>query len=204
MKIICIGKNYTDLLAAEGAPTPTEMVLFTKPDTAVHNTELPYYIPEFTTDLLYEAEVVLKINQNGKAIAPRFAHKYYEEITVGLDFTARDVLARLQQAGLSWERGKAFDGSAVIGTFLPKQTLGDLCALPFSLQKNGATVQNGNTQRMLWGFDAIVSEVSHYFTLRKGDLIFTGTPAGAAPVSAGDILEGFLGNISVFKLKIKG
>ena len=182
---------------------PEKMVLFMKPDTAIHNLEIPYYLPDFTQNLHYEVEIVLKINQNGKCISEKFAHKYYDELSVGIDFTARDLQAELSQKGLSWEKAKAFDGSAIIGNFFHKNTLGDLSSLSFRLEKNGTVVQQGITNDMLWHFDAIIAETSRYFTLRKGDLIFTGTPKGVGKVSQGDILEGFLANEKGFSLKVK-
>ena len=179
------------------------MVLFLKPDTAIHNPELPYYIPEFTRDLHHEIEVILKINQNGKCISEKFAHKYYDEIGLGIDFTARDVQAQLRKEGLSWEKAKAFDGSAIIGNFVNKSELGNLSNLAFRLTKNGQVVQQSTTEMMIWNFDQIVAEVSKFFTLRKGDIIFTGTPAGVGSVAPNDLLEGFLGDTRMLALTIK-
>ncbi|MGP1478872.1 MAG: fumarylacetoacetate hydrolase family protein [Capnocytophaga sp.] len=203
MKIICVGKNYISHIKEFDGVMPEKMVLFMKPDTAIHNLEIPYYLPDFTQNLHYEVEIVLKINQNGKCISEKFAHKYYDELSVGIDFTARDLQAELSQKGLSWEKAKAFDGSAIIGKFFHKNTLGDLSSLSFRLEKNGTVVQQGITNDMLWHFDAIIAETSRYFTLRKGDLIFTGTPKGVGKVSQGDILEGFLANEKGFSLKVK-
>ena len=203
MKIICVGKNYISHIKEFDGVIPEKMVLFMKPDTAIHNLEIPYYLPDFTQNLHYEVEIVLKINQNGKCISEKFAHKYYDELSVGIDFTARDLQAELSQKGLSWEKAKAFDGSAIIGKFFHKNTLGDLSSLSFRLEKNGTVVQQGITNDMLWHFDAIIAETSRYFTLRKGDLIFTGTPKGVGKVSQGDILEGFLANEKGFSLKVK-
>lgn len=203
MKIICVGKNYISHIKEFDGVMPEKMVLFMKPDTAIHNLEIPYYLPDFTQNLHYEVEIVLKINQNGKCISEKFAHKYYDELSVGIDFTARDLQAELSQKGLSWEKAKAFDGSAIIGKFFHKNTLGDISSLSFRLEKNGTVVQQGITNDMLWHFDAIIAETSRYFTLRKGDLIFTGTPKGVGKVSQGDILEGFLANEKGFSLKVK-
>ena len=203
MKIICVGKNYISHIKEFDGVMPEKMVLFMKPDTAIHNLEIPYYLPDFTQNLHYEVEIVLKINQNGKCISEKFAHKYYDELSVGIDFTARDLQAELSQKGLSWEKAKAFDSSAIIGKFFHKNTLGDLSSLSFRLEKNGTVVQQGITNDMLWHFDAIIAETSRYFTLRKGDLIFTGTPKGVGKVSQGDILEGFLANEKGFSLKVK-
>lgn len=203
MKIICVGKNYTDHIKEFDGKEPEEMVLFLKPDTAIHNPELPYYIPEFTRDLHHEIEVILKINQNGKCISEKFAHKYYDEIGLGIDFTARDVQAQLRKEGLSWEKAKAFDGSAIIGNFVNKSELGNLSNLAFRLTKNGQVVQQSTTEMMIWNFDQIVAEVSKFFTLRKGDIIFTGTPAGVGSVAPNDLLEGFLGDTRMLALTIK-
>ncbi|ATA76730.1 conserved hypothetical protein [Capnocytophaga canimorsus] len=201
MKIICVGKNYANHIQEMGGEKPKDIVLFIKPDTAIHNPELPFYIPDFTADLHHEVELVIKINQNGKHISEKFAHKYYDEITLGIDFTARDLQAQLKKEGLPWEKSKAFDGSAVVSSFLPKAQFGK--AIGFSLNKNGVTVQQGNTADMIWNIDQIISQVSKFFTLRKGDFIFTGTPAGVGSVHSGDFLEGFLEGESVFSLRIK-
>ena len=203
MKIICIGKNYRETIEKFDKTTVQPIVVFIKPDTAIHNLEIPYYIPDFTQDLHYEIELVLKINQNGKCISEKFAHKYYDEIAVGIDFTACDVKVELSQKGLPWELAKAFDGSAIVGKFVSKETFESSSSIQFHLDKNGSTVQKSNTTQMLRDFDVIISEVSQFFTLRKGDLIFTGTPKGAGRVAAGDVLEGFLGGEKGFSLKIR-
>ena len=203
MKIICIGKNYRETIEKFDKTTVQPIVVFMKPDTAIHNLEIPYYIPDFTKDLHYEIELVLKINQNGKCISEKFAHKYYDEIAVGIDFTACDLQVDLSQKGLPWELAKAFDGSAIVGKFVSKETIESSSSIQFHLDKNGSTVQKGNTTQMLRGFDVIISEVSQFFTLRKGDLIFTGIPKGAGRVAAGDVLEGFLGGEKGFSLKIR-
>lgn len=201
MKIICVGKNYANHIQEMGGEKPKDIVLFIKPDTAIHNPELPFYIPDFTADLHHEVELVIKINQNGKHISEKFAHKYYDEIALGIDFTARDLQTQLKKEGLPWEKSKAFDGSAVVSSFLPKAQFGK--AIGFSLNKNGVTVQQGNTADMIWNIDQIISQVSKFFTLRKGDFIFTGTPAGVGSIHSGDFLEGFLEGESVFSLRIK-
>ena len=203
MKIICIGKNYRETIETFDKTTVQPIVVFMKPDTAIHNLEIPYYLPDFTKDLHYEIELVLKINQNGKCISEKFAHKYYDEIAVGIDFTACDLQVDLSQKGLPWELAKAFDGSAIVGKFVSKETIESSSSIQFHLDKNGSTVQEGNTTQMLRGFDVIISEVSQFFTLRKGDLIFTGTPKGAGKVTTGDVLEGFLMGEKGFSLKIK-
>ena len=203
MKVICIGKNYRETIEKIDKTTVQPILVFMNPDTAIHNLEIPYYIPDFTQDLHYEIELVLKINQNGKCISEKFAHKYYDEIAVGIDFTACDLQVELSKKGLPWELAKAFDGSAIIGKFVSKETFENSSPIQFHLDKNGTTVQEGNTTQMLRGFDVIISEVSQYFTLRKGDLIFTGTPKSAGRVIAGDVLEGFLGGEKGFSLKIR-
>ena len=203
MKIICIGKNYRETIETFDKTTVQPIVVFMKPDTAIHNLEIPYYLPDFTQDLHYEIELVLKINQNGKCISEKFAHKYYDEIAVGIDFTACDLQVELSQKGLPWEQAKAFDGSAIVGKFVSKETIESSSSIQFHLDKNGSTVQKGNTTQMLRDFDVIISEVSQYFTLRKGDLIFTGTPKGAGKVTTGDVLEGFLMGEKGFSLKIR-
>ena len=203
MKIICIGKNYRETIETFDKTTVQPIVVFMKPDTAIHNLEIPYYLPDFTKDLHYEIELVLKINQNGKCISEKFAHKYYDEIAVGIDFTACDLQVDLSQKGLPWELAKAFDGSAIVGKFVSKETIESSSSIQFHLDKNGSTVQEGNTTQMLRSFDVIISEVSQYFTLRKGDLIFTGTPKGAGKVTTGDVLEGFFMGEKGFSLKIR-
>ena len=203
MKIICIGKNYRETIEKFDKTTVQPIVVFMKPDTAIHNLEIPYYIPDFTQNLHYEIELVLKINQNGKCISEKFAHKYYDEIAVGIDFTACDLQVDLSQKGLPWELAKAFDGSAIVGKFVSKETIESSSSIQFHLDKNGTTVQEGNTIQMLRDFDVIISEVSQFFTLRKGDLIFTGTPKGAGRVAVGDVLEGFLMGEKGFSLKIR-
>ena len=203
MKVICIGKNYRETIEKFDKTTVQPIVVFMKPDTAIHNLEIPYYIPDFTQDLHYEIELVLKINQNGKCISEKFAHKYYDEIAVGIDFTACDLQADLSQKGLPWELAKAFDGSAIVGKFVSKETIESSSSIQFHLDKNGSTVQEGNTTQMLRSFDVIISEVSQFFTLRKGDLIFTGTPKGAGKVTTGDVLEGFFMGEKGFSLKIR-
>ena len=203
MKIICIGKNYRETIEKFDKTTVQPIVVFMKPDTAIHNLEIPYYLPDFTQDLHYEIELVLKINQNGKCISEKFAHKYYDEIAVGIDFTACDLQVELSQKGLPWEQAKAFDGSAIVGKFVSKETIESSSSIQFHLDKNGSTVQKGNTTQMLRDFDVIISEVSQFFTLRKGDLIFTGTPKGAGKVTTGDVLEGFLMGEKGFSLKIR-
>ncbi len=203
MKIICIGRNYIEHIEELGNEKPKEPVIFLKPDTAILPKKMPFVIPEFSNDVHYEAEVVIKINRVGKHIDKKFAHKYYDEITLGIDFTARDVQKRLKEKGLPWEKAKSFDGAAVLGQFISKSNIEDLNNLNFSLKKNDETVQNGNTSMMINSIDDIISHVSEYFTLKIGDLIFTGTPAGVGKVTEEDILQGYINNDEMFKIKVK-
>ncbi len=203
MKIICIGRNYTKHIEELQNEKPTEPVIFLKPDTAILPKNFPFFIPDFSSDIHHEIEVLVKINRVGKHIDPKFAHKYYDEIGLGIDFTARDVQAKLKDQGLPWEKAKAFDGSAVIGDFLPKSEFKSLENLTFELTNNGETAQTGDTSHMLWKIDELISYVSQYFTLKIGDIIFTGTPEGVARVSPDDILEGFLEGRKLFRIQVK-
>ena len=203
MKIICIGRNYASHIKELQNERPEEPVLFLKPDTALVPKQFPFVIPEFSSDVHHEIEVVVKINRVGKYIDPKFAHKYYEELTVGIDFTARDVQQKLKDKGLPWEKAKAFDGSAVIGDLLSKKVFSSLENLNFELTNNGTTVQQGNTADMLWKIDEIIAYVSQYFTLKIGDLIFTGTPQGVAAVRPNDILEGTIEQHKLFRIQVK-
>jgi 2-keto-4-pentenoate hydratase/2-oxohepta-3-ene-1,7-dioic acid hydratase in catechol pathway len=203
MKIICIGRNYADHAKELKNEVPKEPVLFLKPETAVILKRHPFFIPDFSNDVHHELELVIRINKLGKHIEERFAHTYYNELTLGIDFTARDLQSKLKSKGLPWERAKAFDGSAMVGKFVNKQLYADLNNLNFRLEKNGKIVQNGNTREMLFSIDQIVAYASTYFTLKIGDLIFTGTPAGVGPVAANDVLEGFLEDEKLFHLNVK-
>ncbi|HCO85721.1 MAG TPA: 2-hydroxyhepta-2,4-diene-1,7-dioate isomerase [Arenibacter sp.] len=203
MKIICIGRNYVDHIKELNNERPTDPVLFIKPDSAVLPKEQDFYIPEFSKDLHYEVEVLVKIKKVGKHIDPQFSHTYYDEIGLGIDFTARDLQSQLKEKGLPWEKAKGFDGSAVIGKWLPKSRFNDVNDLNFQLKKNNEVVQQGNTSLMLWKIDEIISYVSRFFTLKKGDIIFTGTPAGVGSISANDYLSGTLENEQMFSLNIK-
>ncbi|HBB48677.1 MAG TPA: 2-hydroxyhepta-2,4-diene-1,7-dioate isomerase [Flavobacteriaceae bacterium] len=203
MKIICVGRNYADHIKELDNNRPEQPVLFMKPDSAVILKNNPIIIPTFSSDIHYEVELLVKINKIGKHIDRNFAPDYYSEIGLGIDFTARDLQTELKTKGLPWERAKAFDGSAMIGQFVDKKTLGNLEALDFSMQKNGQTVQRGNTQDMLWKIDELIEYISKYFTLKIGDIIFTGTPSGVGPVSHGDHLVGFVNNQEFFSLKVK-
>ena len=203
MKIICIGRNYANHIAELQNERPDEPVIFLKPDSAVLPDKAPFVIPDFSSDIHHEIEVIVKINKLGKYIDPKFAHKYYDEIGLGIDFNARDVQNKLKEKGLPWEKAKAFDGSAIIGDFLPKNEFSSTENITFELTNNGQTVQKGNTANMLWKIDEIIAYVSQFFTLKKGDIIFTGTPEGVAKVAPNDILEGFIENKKVLRLQIK-
>lgn len=203
MKIICIGRNYAAHINELQNERPDEPVIFLKPDTAVVQKQFPFIIPEFSNDVHHEVEILVKINKVGKYIDSKFAHKYYDEIGLGIDFTARDLQAKLKEKGLPWEKAKAFDGSAVIGDFVPKSEFQSLENISFELVKNGKTVQKGNTVNMLWKIDELIAYVSQYFTLRTGDIIFTGTPEGVAKVLPDDILEGFIEGKKLFRIQVK-
>lgn len=203
MKIICIGRNYVDHIAELQNEKPSEPVVFMKPDSAILLKQHPFVIPEFSNNIQHEIELIVKINKVGKYIDTKFAHKYYDEISVGIDFTARDLQNELKAKGLPWEKAKSFDGSAVIGEFLPKSQFNSLENITFELTNNNRTVQKGNTGLMMWGIDELISFVSQYFTLKIGDIIFTGTPAGVAAVKPEDILEGFLEGNKLFSIQIK-
>ncbi|WHF51616.1 fumarylacetoacetate hydrolase family protein [Chryseobacterium gotjawalense] len=202
MKIICIGRNYADHAKELGNEIPESPVIFMKPDTAVLKKGSDFYIPEFSNDIHYELEVVLKISKGGKYVQEENAGKHYDEIALGIDFTARDLQSQLKAKGLPWELAKGFDGSAVLSDFYKKEDF-DLNNLNFSLNKNKEKVQDGNTSMMIFSPEKIIAFVSQYFTLRVGDLIFTGTPKGVGKVSENDILEAFLEDRKVFDLRIQ-
>ena len=203
MKIICIGRNYTQHIEELQNERPDEPLVFMKPDSAVLLKQHPFVIPEFSEDIHHELEIIVKINKVGKYIDEKFAHKYYDEIGVGIDFTARDLQQKLKDKGLPWEKAKAFDGSAVIGDFLSKNNFNSLENLTFEMTKNGATVQKGNSSQMLWKIDALIAHISQFFTLKIGDIIFTGTPEGVGLVKPNDILEGFLEGNKLFRIHVK-
>ena len=203
MKIICIGRNYTNHIAELQNERPTEPVVFMKPDSAVLLKQHPFVLPEFSNEVHHEIELVVKINKVGKYIEPKFAHKYYDEISVGIDFTARDLQDQLKAKGLPWEKAKAFDGSAVIGEFVSKEQFTSLEDVNFELLKNGEVAQKGNSSLMLWKIDELIAYVSQFFTLKIGDIIFTGTPEGVAAVQPNDVLEGFLEGQQLFRIQVK-
>lgn len=202
MKIICIGRNYAKHIEELHNEKPKEPVIFMKPDSAVLLKKNPFIIPPFSQDIHYEVEILVKINRLGKFIDQKFAHKYYDEIGLGIDFTARDLQSSLKEKGLPWEKAKAFDGSAVIGNFSPKGNF-DLDNIKFQLYKNDELVQDGDSSHMLWKIDELIAYVSQYFTLKIGDVIFTGTPAGVGRVDANDVLKGTLEEKEMFHIKVK-
>ena len=203
MKLICIGRNYAQHISELKSEKPSEPVVFLKPDTAILLTKQPFFIPDFSNEVHHEVEVLVKINRVGKYIDSKFAHKYYEQIGLGIDFTARDLQQELKGKGLPWEKSKAFDGSAVIGKWVSKSNYENVNNIPFSLFKNNQIVQSSTTEDMLWGIDEIIAYVSQYFTLKIGDIIFTGTPSGVGKVQSNDSLKGYIGEEEFFSIKVK-
>jgi 2-keto-4-pentenoate hydratase/2-oxohepta-3-ene-1,7-dioic acid hydratase in catechol pathway len=203
MKLFCVGRNYAEHAKELGNLIPDEPVIFMKPKSALLQAHTPFYYPEFTNELHYECELVLRICKNGKYIQENFAAKYYDAITVGIDFTARDIQNELKAKGLPWEKAKAWDNSAVVGKWVPIANIKNKKEIAFSLKKNNEVVQNGVSIQMLHSFDDIVSHISQYFSINIGDLIFTGTPAGVGEVVVGDVLEGFIGEESLLELEVK-
>lgn len=203
MKLICIGRNYTEHIKELENEKPTDPVVFLKPDTSILLKKQPFFIPDFSNDVHHEVEILVKINRIGKHIDKKFAHKYYDEIGLGIDFTARDLQSQLKEKGLPWEKAKAFDGAAVIGKWLSKNNFKNVDNINFSLHKNEAIVQQGNTNLMLWKIDELIEYVSKYFTLKIGDIIFTGTPAGVGKVVANDKLKGYIENQELFSIIVK-
>jgi len=203
MKIICIGLNYRKHALELGRPMPAEPVVFLKPDSSILKNNKPFFLPGFSTMIQYEAEVVLKINKLGKGIPVKYAHRYYDELTVGIDITARDIQNRNSAAGLPWELSKSFDGAAPLGRFIPLSILEDADSIDFRLEINGKVVQQGNTSDIVFSFNEIVSYVSRFFTLKTGDLIFTGTPPGVGPLKKNDNLVAFLGDEPLLDFMIR-
>ena len=203
MKLICIGRNYAQHISELKNEKPSEPVIFLKPDTAILLKKQPFFIPDFSDEVHHEIEVLVKINRVGKHIDPKFAHKYYDQIGLGIDFTARDLQKKLKDKGLPWEKSKAFDGSAVVGKWVSKSSFDDLSNLPFSLHKNNTIVQSSSTKDMLWTIDEIIAYVSQFFTLKIGDVIFTGTPSGVSRVQPDDTLKGYIGEDEFFSIKVK-
>mgnify|MGYP003402604908 CR=1 FL=1 len=203
MKIICIGRNYANHIAELQNEKPDEPVVFLKPDSSILLKQHPFVIPDFTNDVHHEVELLVKINKVGKYIDAKFAPNYYDEIGLGIDFTARDLQAKLKAKGLPWEKAKSFDGATVLGDFVSKDQFSDVNSINFELHKNGQPVQKGNSNLMLWKIDELIAHVSQYFTLKKGDIIFTGTPEGVGAVQPNDILEGFLEGNKMFRIQVK-
>lgn len=203
MKIICIGRNYVDHAKELSNPVPKKPLVFMKPSTALLVNGKPFYYPEFSENVHYEAEVVLKICKNGRHVQPEFAHNYYDQVALGIDFTARDLQSQLKAKGHPWEIAKGFDGSAPISEFVPVSELPNRKEIDFHLLKNGEKVQHGNTRDLIFSFDTLISYASQYFKLHHGDMIFTGTPAGVGPVQIGDKLEGFIEGKPLLQCEIK-
>ena len=203
MKLICIGRNYTAHIEELENERPKDPVVFIKADSAVLPKEQDFYLPPFSNNVHHEVELLVKITKVGKHIAKEFAHKYYDEVSLGIDFTARDVQDEVKSKGLPWEKAKSFDGSAVVGKWVSKSNYNSLDQLNFSLKKNNEVVQLASSELMLWKIDELISYVSQFFTLKKGDIIFSGTPSGVGKVEAGDVLEGFIENESFFKVGVK-
>ena len=203
MKVICIGRNYLNHIKELKNKKNDSPVIFLKPETSIIKKNQPFFIPDFSKTIHHELEFLVKINRVGKFISAEFAHKYYDEISIGIDFTARDVQDKLKMSSLPWEKSKSFDGSALIGKWINKKKFKNISNIKFHMTNNGEVVQNGNTSEMIWNVDQLISEISKFFTLKIGDVIFTGTPAGVAEVNEGDHLIGFMDGEELFKLKIK-
>ena len=203
MKIICVGRNYSDHIKELKNETPSKPVLFLKPDSSVLLKKQAFFIPEFSNDVHHEVELLVRINKLGKHIDRKFAHKYYDEIGLGIDFTARDLQAELKKNGLPWEKAKAFDGAAVVGKFINKEEIKDFNDIEFNLEVNGKVVQKGNSAQMVWKIDDLIEYISKYFTLKIGDIIFTGTPAGVGRVEPGDQLMGYLNESEMFSINVR-
>jgi 2-keto-4-pentenoate hydratase/2-oxohepta-3-ene-1,7-dioic acid hydratase in catechol pathway len=203
MKIICIGRNYANHIEELKNERPDEPVVFLKPDSSIMLKQHPFVIPEFSNDVHHEIELLVKINKVGKYIDAKFAASYYDEIGLGIDFTARDLQSKLKEKGLPWEKAKSFDGASVISDFVSKDQFSDVNSIHFELKKNGQSVQIGNSSLMLWKIDELIAHVSQYFTLKKGDILFTGTPEGVSAVQPNDVLEGFLENNRMFRIQVK-
>jgi len=203
MKIICIGRNYREHAKEMNSDVPDKPVFFIKPDTCLNRNNQPFFYPEFTKDLHYELEVVIRFNRIGRSVNKRFAHRYYDAVSLGIDFTARDLQQECKQKGLPWEIAKAFDYSAPIGEFIPKEEIENLGNIEFRLEKNDVVVQQGNTRDMIFSFDELIDYVSKFVTFRIGDYMYTGTPAGVGPVQVGDRLKGYLNNRLMFDFFVR-
>jgi len=203
MKIFCVGRNYSEHAKELGSDVPDEPVIFMKPKSALLQPHTPFYYPEFTNELHYECELVLRISKNGKYIQDKFAGKYYDAVTAGIDFTARDIQNDLKAKGLPWEKAKAWDNSAVIGKWIPLTNIKDKKNINFTFKKNGELVQEGNSKDMIFDFDYIVSYISNFFSINIGDLVFTGTPKGVGEIVVGDEVEAFIDNETMLTLDVK-
>ena len=203
MKIICVGRNYTDHIKELDNKKPKDPVLFLKPQTAIINKGQPFFIPSFSEEIHYELEVIIKINRLGRFIEKKFSHKYYDKIGLGIDFTARDLQLELKNKGLPWEKAKAFDGSCLIGDWKNKKDFNNIDNIDFRLTKNDEIVQNSNTSLMLWKVDELIEYISKFFTLKIGDIIFTGTPAGVGKIKLNDKLKGYMNDDELLSINIK-
>lgn len=203
MKIFCIGRNYADHAKELNNPVPTEPLVFMKPPTALLLANRPFYHPDFSQEIHYEGEIVLRVCRNGRSVQPEFAHRYYDAIAFGIDFTARDLQDKLKSKGQPWEIAKGFDRSAPMSPFIPLEQVKNPKDIHFQLRKNGAIVQDGHTRDLIFTFETLIVHLSRYFTLQKGDYIFTGTPAGVGPVQIGDVLEGVIEGEKMLQCTIK-
>lgn len=203
MKVICIGLNYRDHAEEMGRPLPEKPVVFLKPDSSLLKNDKPFFIPDFSSNIHYEIEIVLRICRLGRSIAEKYSHRYYDRLTLGIDMTARDLQTSLSSTGMPWDISKSFDGAAPVGHFIPVSESGDLDNISFRLKKNGVVVQEGNTSQLIFNFNRIISYISEFFTLKTGDLIFTGTPSGVGPVNRNDRLTGFIGDRKLIDFMIK-
>jgi 2-keto-4-pentenoate hydratase/2-oxohepta-3-ene-1,7-dioic acid hydratase in catechol pathway len=203
MKIICIGQNYLKHIEELNSNRSESPVIFLKPDSSIIQKNQPFFIPDFSKEIHYEVEIILKFSKLGKHIDPKFSNKYYNQISLGIDFTARDLQKKLKQSGQPWEKAKAFDNSAVIGDWINISDFHEINNINFCLKVNNKIVQTSNSSNMIWKVDELISEVSNYFTLKIGDILFTGTPEGVGKVNVGDVLDGFLEKKKVFSIKIK-
>ena len=203
MKILCVGRNYVEHVRELNNQVPAEPVIFSKPDSALLLKNKPFFIPDFAEEFHHEVELVVRISRLGKNIAAQFAHRYYDEVALGVDFTARDLQAKLKSKGLPWEKSKAFDGSAVLSKFISKDKFATMQDVNFRLDINGETRQQGNTNQMIFSIDELIAHESQYFTLKIGDFIYTGTPAGVGPVKIGDRLQGYLQDEMMFDFLVK-
>ena len=203
MKIICIGRNYLKHAREMDSPVPAEPIFFLKPESAIIKNNKPFFLPDFSKEIHHEVEIVLQICRLGKNIAPDFAHRYYDKIGIGIDFTARDIQRKCKENGLPWEKAKAFDGAAPLGRFVKKENLGDVGNIDFKLEINENNVQHGNTKDLIFPFDELIAYVSRFFTLKTGDLIFTGTPEGVGPVNRNDELKAYINNELLLDFMVK-